>query len=82
MSSLNNRIPFHEMSFDGLTNYETQTNFQRAKNRIHKLMDTIFLTENNMEVIFKSEEYKAFRYFGFKRDAYLSSKHVITEHML
>ena len=38
------------MPFDGLTNYEIQTNFQSAKPRIHELMDKHglyeFLREN------------------------------------
>ena len=79
MSSLNNRIAFHEMPFDGLTNYEIQINFQSAKKRIHELMDKHglyeFLTENYMDDLFNPEKYKACDYFdkekfiGLKRDA-------------
>ena len=82
VSSLNNRIAFHEMPFDGLTNYEIQINFQSAKKRIHELMDKHglyeFLTETYMDDLFNPEQYKACDYLTKKNVLVLKEMLLIT----
>ena len=52
----------------GRTNYDMQTNFQSARNRIHELMDKHelckFSKENYMKDLFNQEKYEANDGFG------------------